>query len=130
MLKFKRNKSPRSKLIAKADELFSKLVRERDGRCQWPGCQSTKIYTHHIFSRRYLQTRWDMENGISLCVHHHSLEAHNNAEEFRDFILKRMGNQRFMALKARAYCRAVPVTVQDIEMVVMGLKGAVNGRTC
>jgi hypothetical protein len=127
MLKFKRkSKSPRSKLIAKADELFSKLVRARDGRCQWPGCQSTTIYTHHIFSRRYLQTRWDMENGISLCVYHHTLKAHGDPEEFRDFILKRMGNQRFMALKARAYGRAVPVTVQDIEMILLGLKEAIN----
>jgi len=132
MFTFKRkskgkSKSPRSRLIARADELFSKLVRARDGHCQWPGCTSTTIYTHHIFSRRYLQTRWDMENGISLCIYHHSLQAHGDPENFRDFVIKRMGQQRFMALKARAYMSAAPVRVQDIDLVIFGLKGAVNG---
>jgi hypothetical protein len=131
MLNFRRklkgkSKSPRSRLIARADELFSKLVRERDGHCQWPGCRSTTIYTHHIFSRRYLQTRWDFRNGVSLCVYHHTLKAHGDPEDFRDFVIKRLGEQQFMVLKAMAYARAVPVRTQDIDLIILGLKGVVN----
>lgn len=48
-----------------ADELFSKLVRERDGCCLRCG-SSDRLQAAHIWSRRYRALRWRLENCITL----------------------------------------------------------------
>lgn len=63
---------------------WRKAVRERDKKkCQMPGCQTTgtaakRLQTHHI--RRWSsfpELRYDVNNGITLCVHHHDLVKRN-----------------------------------------------------
>ena len=113
LLKSKRvKKATRTAIIKKLDVLFSKAVRERDKVCQC--CQkSNHIYTHHIFSRRHMGTRWDMDNAISLCVYCHRFKAHGDPEQFRDFILTRMPERKFLELKWKAYT-PTKFTVNDL----------------
>lgn len=61
----------------KADRLFARLVKDRDGRCVvgeivadecagGPNCC-------HLISRRYSRTRVELDNAICACVKHHRL---------------------------------------------------------
>ena len=55
---------------------WRELIRKRDGgRCQWPGCLSTKkLQVHHILPwSQYPGLRFDINNGITLCKNHHNL---------------------------------------------------------
>lgn len=62
--------------ISTYDAQWSKLVRERDGHtCRKPGCgkraPANVMHAHHIIGRGKKSTRLLIENGLTLCVHHH-----------------------------------------------------------
>ena len=67
-----RSRDPRKKLAAQLDALWSHLVKHRSGnKCQ--RCLSiVAVQAHHIIERRYTATRWDLRNGIALCLNCHS----------------------------------------------------------
>lgn len=120
MLHFKRGKSDRSKLVAKLDVQFSKLIRERDKFCQY--CKkSSVIYCHHIFSRRHLGTRFDPANAVSLCVYCHRLIAHGDPEKFRDFVIQRIGQEAFDKLKYKAFS-STKYSTTDLEWMLKEMK--------
>ena len=53
---------------------FRQDVRNRDNRCcKWPGCGKRKtLQVHHILPwQQYPMFRYEVENGITLCKHHH-----------------------------------------------------------
>jgi hypothetical protein len=83
----------------KLDKAWSKLVKLRAGmKCEVKGCKyKPTLNSHHIFSRRSTSTRWDLDNGLCLCVGHHTMSttmsAHQNPisftywlEEYKGFI--------------------------------------------
>lgn len=54
------------------DEIWSFAVKERDGfRCRRCGA-SKRLNSHHIIKRQFKALRWDVDNGITLCVGHHT----------------------------------------------------------
>lgn len=58
----------------KADDAFSLRIRERDGKCMFPGCTVTdlkKLQCSHYYGRGRSSTRYDEKNCISLCWKHH-----------------------------------------------------------
>lgn len=66
-LKHKTNKAIKKKL----DILWAKLVKDSaKNRCEICG-KDTNLNSHHIISRNNLYFRWDLKNGICLCVGHH-----------------------------------------------------------
>ena len=77
----------------KLDTLWSKLVRERDGKCLY--CGSTEnLQAHHIYSRVSYTTRWVLGNGITLCFTHHlghQFSPHKTPIEFTDWIREKLG---------------------------------------
>lgn len=79
----------------KLDEAWSYLVKLRAlNKCEYCGKQSN-LNSHHIFSRSKKSTRWDVLNGICLCVAHHtfssSFSAHKTPLEFIDWLTKYKG---------------------------------------
>ena len=55
----KKGKTPRQKIIKKLDDLVSKIVRARDGRCVV--CGTTEdLQNGHLFSRASHSLRWDI----------------------------------------------------------------------
>jgi len=56
----------------------------------------------HIFSRRFRATRWDIDNGISLCVGCHRGWAHTHPAEFLSWVKTRIGGGKFEALRMKA----------------------------
>lgn len=68
--------------LTKEDKDWAKKVKERDGlKCVI--CQSSfKPNAHHIIVRENHLTKFDLENGLTLCPKHHlfcrRISAHNN----------------------------------------------------
>ena len=52
------------------------------GRIEWA----------HIHSRKYLSTRWDLDNGLNLCSAHH-FYFHQNPTHFVEWLKKDRSNQ-------------------------------------
>ena len=61
------------KIKKQLDKLWSETVRARDGRCVICG-RTEFLNAHHIFGRTASATRWDIENGITLCSKHHTFD--------------------------------------------------------
>ncbi|MFT4030739.1 MAG: DUF222 domain-containing protein [Protaetiibacter sp.] len=74
--------------LGRTSRLFTRKQRialhARDGGCMFPGCERPPSWTeaHHI--RHYVRDRGgtDIDDGISLCRHHHRL-VHEQGWEFR-----------------------------------------------
>ena len=69
--------------VTKEDKEWARQVKVRDeGKCVICG-DNIRLNAHHIIAREVTDLRWDIENGISLCVKHHRfsrvLSAHQNA---------------------------------------------------
>ena len=65
----------------KLDKAWSLLVKHKAGwKCKIPNCKhKPTLNSHHIFSRKNASTRWDVENGICLCVGHHTMSSKQSA---------------------------------------------------
>lgn len=77
----KQNSQLRSGKLRTLDNVFSRIVRERDGKCLKCGSLSA-LQCSHVVPRTYLSIRWDLSNAITLCYrchihwwHKHPLEA-------------------------------------------------------
>lgn len=85
-------------------EQWSKQVRDRDGnRCQITGCLNTKrLNAHHIIPEEYIETKYDLMNGITLCPSHHTfgkLSAHKNAIWFAKWMYQNKFEQYLQVTK-------------------------------
>lgn len=61
----------KAQLGKKLDEAWSLAVKIRAGyRCEVCKKGST-LNSHHIVGRRNRMTRWDLRNGVCVCVKHH-----------------------------------------------------------
>jgi hypothetical protein len=110
----------RKKLEALCDDLWSVAVRFRDRECIYCGATDKKLNAHHIFSRRFHSTRWVLENGVSLDVHHHTFSfdfsAHKTQELFKTFIISRMGQAEYERLRLVSQ-RSVKYSLGDLESI-------------
>lgn len=63
--------------LIRADTIFSKLVRARDGRCIVAGwfpeqrCDG-RLECSHLLARGKLGIRWDFDNAVASCLMHHA----------------------------------------------------------
>jgi hypothetical protein len=80
--------------------IWRRKVRARDGGCcQWPGCTERnykKQHIHHIRSwAQYVELRYDVNNGITLCKLHHKTTYGNEVHFMRLFLeIVRRNNER------------------------------------
>ena len=92
----------------KLDTAWSKLVKLRAGmKCEIEGCSHRPtLNSHHIFSRRNKATRWDVNNGICLCVGHHTMStkfsAHGNSIAFTYWLEEYKGSDFIDAIQTKA----------------------------
>ena len=78
-------KPSRKTLKNKLDKKVSELVRAR-GQCERCG-KKTNLQACHIFSRKYLNTRWGLDNLLCLCAGCH-FWSHANPILFAEWIQK------------------------------------------
>src|SRR6056300_1628904 len=90
----------------KLDEAWSELVKLRANmKCEVCGKETT-LNSHHIWSRSNRSVRWNVENGVCLCVSHHTFNskfsAHKTPTEFTYWLEKVKGRQFIDELRLKA----------------------------
>lgn len=76
----KKKKKPTIKRLIKiADEIASRIVRKRDGRCLMCG-KTENLQAHHwiITKARSTKHRWNLKNLVSLCYYCHLFLMHSH----------------------------------------------------
>jgi 5-methylcytosine-specific restriction endonuclease McrA len=99
---------------AKADKLFSVLVRERR-ECEHCGERTYyKLQCAHIISRHFSHTRCDPDNAFCLCAGcHHFFTDH--PVEFGVFVLSKRGEDGYAALRAKSQLRTKVDWAAEVE---------------
>ena len=99
-------KKPRKRHINKwnkCDRIFSEIVRDQARWCcEYCGTDKKQLHCHHaIAHRRYIQTRFELDNCICLCVGCHNL-FHDFPQMNMDFMKKKIGSTRIEELQHKA----------------------------
>lgn len=114
----KQKESKDSFLNKKLDNLWSKVVRSK-GECELCGRKPPEVvlHAHHIFSRRWYSTRWDIKNGVCLCTGDHLFKAHKDIQEFSDWVQDRYGLDYIDDLRRKAHETADFTKEQKKELI-------------
>lgn len=112
------------------DRLWSEAIKLLSGnKCQRCG-SPYNLHSHHIWSRRYKNLRWDIQNGLCLCNNlGHSCHyfAHNSPQEFSRWVEKEKGQEWVdrMILKKNAIVK--PSTF-EIKLFLQALIDKLKGK--
>lgn len=87
----------RKKLEKNLNSLWAQAVKTRDKKCRYCGSDQ-KLSAHHIRVYQHLSTRYNINNGLTLCWRCHSLQK-LNPELFYDRIIEIIGQQHYNALR-------------------------------
>lgn len=97
--------------LDKADKLFSRYIRLRDGKCV--RCRRlgegqegiVGLQCSHYFGRGRESTRFDELNADSLCFGCHRYWGSDDKEGYRNFKIKQLGKKGFddLAFRAEVY---------------------------
>jgi len=121
MRRAKKKKTRRKELELELDRVWHEKVLERDKKkCRICG-KTDRLQSHHIFSRTHRATRWDLDNGITLCAGHHYW-AHREPEKFRQFVIGLMGEEKYQRIFEKSQ-HSVKFSIQDLEDLLNNLKG-------
>lgn len=108
--------------IKELDKLWSIKVKERDCKCLKCG-KKTDLQAAHIFPRTKINTRFDINNGITLCKRCHLYWAHKNPVEFTVWIEYKLGEKKFNELyKKSKKIKAGGFSKRELEDIETKLK--------
>ena len=106
--------SPQKRAKAKADRLFSKLVRQV-GHCEHCGAEDgVQLQCAHWISRRYAWTRTDMDNAFCLCARSHRYFT-DHPTEFGRWALSVRGEDTYWRLMEQANRRDKFDWIKELE---------------
>ena len=78
------------------DKKWSDEIKKRaDYKCELCG-KTNRLSSHHVVSRNIYTVRWDIDNGVCVCVSHHIFgkeSAHQNPVFFLDKLIKLRGKK-------------------------------------
>lgn len=119
----------RSQLIKILDGMVSNyiLVKVCKGKCMRCGKQHVKTTNDkwlnygcsHFWARTYMGTRWEVDNldGLGWLPCHASIWEHDKNGQYRDYMLKKLGNKRYKELEIKA--RSVTkFSTLDIKLLI------------
>lgn len=91
--------------VKKADTLFSKWIRDRDGKCVRCG-KTEHLQCSHFWPRAVSATRFDPENCDTLCYGCHYGDRYHGWEyakqgAYRDFKIQQLGEDGYRKLEER-----------------------------
>lgn len=110
--------------MKKADQEFSKFIRERDGKCMRCG-RNNYLTCSHFWGRQHKGSRYDPKNCVAVCwmpCHKYHWEKEKQGE-YRDFMLKWLGEKEYEALKK---CALGTYPLSKAIMDCMKLVGALH----
>lgn len=101
------------KLEKELDKAWSEAVRKRDVSCR--KCNGMgALSAHHAFGRRHESTRWDLDNGVLLCLHHHLWWAHRDPGGFAVWFRSHVGVDVYERL---AECHVIPALNTEDDLI-------------
>ena len=125
-------KKTRSQMIKELDKITSLRVRENADwtceRCKTPYKPPTRgLQCSHYFSRRYIGTRFNLDNLMALCYFCHQLYETDKQGEYTQKMKDRIGEQALDKLRIDAYSTDSKMTMDDLKklLLVEELKGNV-----
>ena len=126
----KKAKTERKKLRDQLDKLWAILVKlQVGGKCE--RCGSTEhLNSHHIFSRSNLSVRWDLDNGVCLCVGHHTFgrwSAHKAPIWFIEWIKEKRGIEWYERLRVKAN-EVKKWTIPELKELLEGFKKEIKSE--
>ena len=95
--------------LRKTDSLFSNYIRQRDKyTCQRCGHtfspdNAQGLDNSHYWGRGRENTRFDSENCIALCCGCHRIWGGDGKDEYKAFMIKRLGQEGYDLLDVRAH---------------------------
>ncbi len=100
------NKSSKRKINykKKCDELWSKVVRGRDGGCLLVGVGrkcSGVLHADHVINRWNHTLRHDPRNGVALCAGHHLFWKPSHPVEYTEWFIKTYPHRHAYLVKRR-----------------------------
>lgn len=109
----------------KLDDLWSQAVKIQAGcKCEYCG-KIDRLNSHHIYSRSKKSTRWELLNGVCLCVAHHTFSsgfsAHKTPTEFIDWIRKERGEDWYDMLREEAN-KPKKISISEKEELIRSFK--------
>lgn len=93
-------KPSKKTLRNKLDSLWSKIIRSK-GYCTRCG-KTGRLEAAHIYSRRFVATRWDLDNGLCLCSACHRW-GHDKPLDFSVYVLNTIGETTVERLRRTAH---------------------------
>lgn len=116
----KRKPPTRTALKKKADTKFSLFIRARDKKCKRCGRRppEVRLQCAHVWSRRYLNTRWDGRNAYALCFGCHKYLT-DRPIEHEDWAVSLMGADLYQELRMKAISIRPPI---DYEAVIWSIE--------
>ena len=90
--------------LRKTDTMFSNYIRGKaHWRCEYChkyyGDNKRGLHNSHYWSRGRESTRFEPDNCVAFCYYHHEKLGHGDGrDEYREFMVKRLGQNRFDSL--------------------------------
>ena len=86
----KRTPNKKRKLAIQADKLWKELILSRNPYCEV--CGEPSFQAHHFyFKGSYPLLKYEISNGIGLCLKHHSLLHFRDAKAVEEIIIEKRG---------------------------------------
>ena len=87
----------------KCYDIIQEIAVIKDKGCQHPECSRASDCGHHVFKRNRLTTAFLPEAVVGVCTQHHTGWAHNKPKEFKQFMIERLGEDRYYELRRLSY---------------------------
>jgi len=111
----------RKKWMKKLDNLWAKKIKERDKfTCQRCKSKSKRLNACHFYSRNNKTLRWDMDNGVCLCVGCH-FWGHQNPAEFTEWFKSWVGKEVFEQLQIKRNNK-IKISLANLKLIYLQLK--------
>ncbi|MCF7875366.1 MAG: hypothetical protein K9L99_05855 [Candidatus Omnitrophica bacterium] len=117
-MKRKMKRKNKKTLENKLDKLWAEAIKLRAGyRCEYCG-NINNLNSHHIFTRSRKATRWELNNGVCLCVSCHTFSskfsAHKAPIEFTHWLEKTRG-VKWLKILENMSNEVYKPTIEDLE---------------
>lgn len=124
--RIKTRQTERRQLEKELDDLFRHLIRLRDVVCQRTN-KRDNLQVAHFITRTVRATRWDENNACLLNGGSHRW-AHTFKTRFRDFWVKRIGEEEVQKLEMKERSR-LKITNEEKRVMKLALKKRIQELT-
>lgn len=116
------NKKSKRRLKKDLDAIFSKVIRSRDAwTCQRCGKYhkppTNALHCSHYWGRTRDATRFCEDNCVALCYGCHRLWEGDKQGAYKDFMIKRLGKEKFDELEIKANY-GYKLTAVELEILI------------